>query len=65
MTNEDEDLTVDLIIALAEADRGLLQAKNRIALLERTLRDTERELFRTKYENEELLASLTATEKFT
>ncbi len=71
MTNEDEnlivDLIVDLIVALAESDQGLLQAKNRIALLEHTLRDTERELLRVKTEKAELQACNavdSATENF-
>jgi hypothetical protein len=52
------------MMALTQADKELMQANNRIALLERTLRDTERELLRAKAENEELLASLATTEKF-
>lgn len=54
MTDNNEDLTADLLAALIGADRELAQAKNRIALLEDTLRITERELLRVQAEKEEL-----------
>jgi hypothetical protein len=54
MTNNQEDLSADLLAALIEADRELAQANHRIALLEETVRITERELLRVKAEKEEL-----------
>ncbi len=52
MTNNESSLTIDLMMALTQADKDLMQANNRIALLEQTLRNTERELLRVKTELE-------------
>lgn len=49
-----DNLPEDLMIALCQSDKELLQAKNRIALLEQTLRYTEAELKRVTAEKFEL-----------
>ncbi len=49
MTDE-STLAEQLMIALCQSDKELMQAKNRIALLEQTIRITEAELKRVKTE---------------